>query len=247
MDLIQEYTLLVDGDPLSYRFGVDEDPERAWSNLQHHVRSVMMASGATSSKIFLTGPDCLKGYRYHLAKIKPYQGNRKGKTLNLPTRKYLWNRMQDAGGITSLILEADDMIVATGNRDPEHCIILSPDKDMHQCLAPVWMSEYKQPYVGYHILSQILQGDRADNVPGLVYGIGPKKAAKILDAFESLQEARRAVLDMAEGNTLRLAEISALLLLGAWRRPSDRVRSLWDDLIPEDDLREIDARCPLSD
>ena len=247
MDLIQEYTLLVDGDPLSYRFGVDGDPERAWSNLQHHIRSAVMASGATSTKLFLTAPDCLKGYRYHLAKIKPYQGNRKGKTINLPTRRYLWNRMLAEGGISNPILEADDMIVATGNRDPKHCIILSPDKDMHQCLAPVWMSEYKQPYTGYHILSQVLQGDRADNIPSLVPGVGPAKAAKILSAFQTVQEAREGVLSLAKGNTLRLAEISSLVILGAWRTPSARVRSFWGDMLPEEDLKELDARCPLND
>lgn len=243
MDIIKGVHLLVDGDPLSYRFGAINDPDDAWRSLKRYITQVENACYASRTTIYLTGPDCMKGYRYHVARIKPYQGNRTKGKPSLPSRKYLWNKMLDNGAISNPILEADDMLVATGNQDPSNSVILSPDKDLKQSLAPVWMDEEKAPYDGYFILKQILTGDRADNIPALLRGYGNVKAEKFLKSFEDGLEARRAVLELAEGDYLRLAEITALVALGASRWPSGRIKGVWGDMIPPEILREIDERC----
>lgn len=226
MNLLPTKVLLVDGDPLTYRFGIAEDFEEAKKNLHKYLKEVEMAAGVDSTEIYLTAQDCLKGYRYHLARIKPYQGNRSGKSPNLPTRKALWDYLKSSGGITHSVAEADDMLVHKGNQGPDKYIILSPDKDLHQSKAPIWGSEYQQPYHGYHTLLQILSGDRADNIPPLVPGMGPKKAEKFLSPFTSLPEAQQAVVELAGVDTPRLAEISSLVVLGR-PNPIRRLQDFW--------------------
>lgn len=243
MDLVKETHLLVDGDPLTYRFGIAESLYEGMKNLNRYLREVLMQTGATKMTIFLTALDCNKMYRYHVGKIKPYQGNRSGKSPNLPTRKAIFQRLLNEGAVIDKIREADDMLVDASNADPDNTWILSPDKDLHQAKGRVYGSDYKQPFHGYHALSQILQGDKADNIPSLVPGLGPKKAAKFLAPFGTLSEARQGVFELAKGDTLRLAEISALVLLGGSTDPAERVREFWGDLIPQGDLEELRRRC----
>lgn len=226
MTLLPTKTLLVDGDPLTYRFGIASDINEAVKNYHRYIREVELAAGVDSTEVYLTAPDCLKGYRYHLAKIRPYQGNRTGKPPNLPTRKALWKYIKDNGGITHAVAEADDMLVHKGNLDPQRYIILSPDKDLHQSLAPVWNSDYQQPFPGYHTLLQILSGDRADNIPSLVPGKGLKRAEKFLGAYKDLKTAQEAVVGLAGTDTLRLAEISSLVILGH-PNPIRRLQTFW--------------------
>lgn len=234
--MIPSITLLVDGDPLTYKFGIAEDPDEAYRHYRRYLRELIHATGASTVKVYLTPQDCLKMYRYHVGTIKPYQGNRSGKTYNLPSRKFLFRMLLEDGAIVNKFREADDLIVDASNADPEFSWIISPDKDLHQARGRVWQSEYKQPFHGYHALYQILQGDRADNIPALIQGWGPKKSEKFLSPFNSLQEARKAVFELARDNTSRLWEISALVLLGGPVDPAERVREFWSGFPVPDDL-----------
>lgn len=102
--------------------------------------------------------------------------------------------------------EADDAIAtasrrfAAGGHDVR---ILSPDKDMGQCLGPVNVRQYdrirKTDWGAEGVRAKLgvdpaqvpdylaLVGDTADGIPGLP-GFGPKAAAGLLGAFGSLEQ-----------------------------------------------------------
>ena len=219
--------LLVDGDPLTYRFGIADDPEEGIQNLWTYIHQVEQRVNADKTTIFLTAQDCNKGWRFHIARIKPYQGNRSSKPSGLPTRKLLWEHLKQSGGVTDDHAEADDLIVAMADRDPQHHVILSPDKDLRQSLAKVFGHEEEpMPFPKYQACWQILSGDRADNIPPLLKGYGPKKAEQFLEGIKTLGEAQEAIKEAAGTDTLRLAEISALVLLGA-TSPIQRLKDFW--------------------
>ena len=60
--------------------------------------------------------------------------------------------------------------------------------------------------------SQILTGDKADNIIGL-YGIGPKKAERILEDCESEEDMYEACLRSYNGDEDRVIENGRLLWL----------------------------------
>jgi 5'-3' exonuclease len=68
--------------------------------------------------------------------------------------------------------------------------------------------------------TQILTGDRVDNIPGLK-GIGPVKAKKILDGCETEDSLFKAVLDKYDNDIDKLTERGRLL----WIRRKEK--ELW--------------------
>jgi 5'-3' exonuclease len=101
--------------------------------------------------------------------------------------------------------EADDLIgtLAAGMRDAGHCItIVSRDKDFVQILQDgdsLWdyagnkTTRYDQVHGAFGVRPEQmvdflgLAGDSVDNIPGAP-GVGPKTAAALLAAFDSIDE-----------------------------------------------------------
>lgn len=167
-------------------------------------------------KVFLTG----KGnHRYNIAVTAEYKGNRKDKPKpdNLqPARDYL---VENYNTVITSGCEADDMIaMATVGHPPEETVIVSTDKDMKT--VPCWMFnfvkgtyEFSSPWESLvFFYTQILTGDDADNIKGLM-GIGPKKAAKILEGATTELELYERCVKAYEGNTARVLENGRLLHL----------------------------------
>ena len=126
---------------------------------------------------YLTG----KGnFRYQVATVKPYKGNRKKE------RPHWYQAIRDHlvsvyGAVVVEGMEADDAcsIEATAHPDPTKCIIVSRDKDL---LQVPYVSVYAYPLnnsmetllVSRHpvqafmcYLKQVVIGDSTDNYPGL--------------------------------------------------------------------------------
>ena len=61
-----------------------------------------------------------------------------------------------------------------------------------------------------YFYTQVLTGDRTDNIPGL-HGIGPKKAAKILKGLKTEHEMFDAVLKAYDNDLEYLTEQGKLL------------------------------------
>lgn len=181
--------LLVDGDALAYTCAGSDDcsPGQARANLVNKVNQAKHASGADSVKLLLTARNSHKGHRYAIARVKPYQGQRSS-----GRRPKNWQYLRDLleqGGVpfdieSTAALEADDLFhhysVLLG---AENVVHLSADKDIR--LIPGWHLHWDSAALHFHpkgafrteawgkpfghayFWQQLLQGDTADNIPGL--------------------------------------------------------------------------------
>lgn len=176
-------------------------------------------------EFYLTGPG---NFRYDLAKSYPYKGNRSAgvKPIALPYCRDYLQLHYDA--VVSDGEEADDLISKRSTELMHDCVIVSVDKDFLQ--LPCWhfntMHEsWSRPSPTEAMMffySQVLTGDVADNIKGL-YGIGPKKAAAILEGCNTESEMYKAVLEAYGEDQLDYLVENARLL---WLRRKDD--ELWE-------------------
>lgn len=235
--------VLVDGDPLTYRYGTIADP--ALAELQ--CSRALAALGTFGEvRLFLTTPGGLKGYRYHIAKTARYQETRSPSKGSFPSKGHIRAFLQRQGALEDFTLEADDLI-ATASRQHPGSYIYSIDKDMMQLrgvfIDPTtglevgstvegdsWWSPGRKNYFGWRQgLYQLLVGDKADNIKPLGTW-KPLQARKLLDALQSHEEAREELLTLLEGAGItheRIVEQTALVALSAAPSPARRVVEFW--------------------
>lgn len=185
--------LLADGDGLAYYCAGKDDtaPGIARANMLDKLRSARAAAGAERVKILLTASGSHKGFRYAVARVKPYQGQRDG-SRRPANWQYLRGLLEEGNladwidvELTS-IAEADDLFARYAKGHPD-CVIFTQDKDMH--MVPGWHldwlthimlhvepncwhkagSDVAKPYGRVFFWQQMLQGDGADNIPGLPF------------------------------------------------------------------------------
>jgi 5'-3' exonuclease len=166
-------------------------------------------------KGFLTGSN---NFRKDIAVTAPYKGNRtaaKPKHYDL-IREYLvkaWGCEVIEGQ------EADDAIGIAAYEfgdDDEAFVIMSIDKDLDMIKG--WHYNFIKDNKYFvdadeaikHFYTQVLTGDRVDNIVGLK-GIGPKKAEKILQDCVSELDMYNAVLEAYDNNAERVLENARLL------------------------------------
>jgi DNA polymerase-1 len=212
--LLQSRTLLADGDALAYAAAGNDDTTvgRALHNLKDKIAHAQAVSGAGRAKILTTAESSHKGFRFAVARVKPYQGHRQG-----ARRPKNWSALRDAlvnGVIPDVELtttaEADDLfgkwVTILG---AENSVIYTEDKDMR--MLPGWHLDWRlhtMHYVPPGTFSlvyndkvfgekwfwlQMLMGDSADYIPGLPFHngarMGPKTAERFLAAVTSGDEA----------------------------------------------------------
>ena len=170
--------LVVDGiDPKTYKIEVQKDPE-TWSkckkSLITHVEDIMDRSECVSFRGFLSGRS---NFRYDLATILPYKGNRSG--IEKPThydaiRQFLVDVYE---ADVSINMEADDAVGLA--HTPGETLICTTDKDL-DCIPGDHFNWVKGERYGIsyaqatrNFYKQILTGDPTDNIPGL-YNVGAK-------------------------------------------------------------------------
>jgi hypothetical protein len=164
---------------------------------------------------YLTGRE---NFRFDIAKSHQYKGNRKEteKPIYLyHCREYM---IDSYSAVVSQGEEADDLISKAAAELGYHCVVASIDKDMLQ--LPCWHFNFGRnewtkvtPEEGLKFFyTQILTGDRADNIIGL-YGIGPKKADKLLQDCNTEDDLWSAVVKAYDGDTERVIENARLLWL----------------------------------
>ena len=125
--------------------------------------------------------------------------------------------------------EADDAIGirAYEFEDVEDYVIMSIDKDLDMIHG--WHYNFIKDNKYFiddqqaikHFYTQILTGDRVDNIIGLK-GIGPKKAEKILEDCTTEQEMYDAVLKAYDNDEKRVLENGQLLWI---RRKENQIWS----------------------
>ena len=191
--------LLIDADYLIYAIGFtcEDASERTAKNrlVETLENLVYVHLKADSYEAFLTG----KGnFRYDIAKTVPYKGNRKD-TAKPPYYQELRDHMvKRLGAVVVEGQEADDEVAIRMSKEPDTYTLVGVDKDLLQ--IPGWhfnpskdLEQYVDEFTAYKsFVTQLLTGDRTDNIPGLE-GIGPKKAAKTLKDAKT----KKSLLDAA--------------------------------------------------
>jgi hypothetical protein len=188
----------VDADFLVYRIGFaseDDDEQYARSRATEWLTDMIYFDlKCEDYKAWITGKD---NFRYQVAVTHPYKGNRRD--LKKPKHyEALRGHLERLGAVVTDGEEADDAVgieSAKGNYWLVHV-----DKDLDQLPGwhynPVKKEEYYvDEFQGlYNFYKQILTGDRIDAIVGLK-GIGPVKAAKILEGCKTEQELYEAVCE----------------------------------------------------
>ena len=216
--------VLVDGDIIAYRAAFatqDLLPEDAVGKVNELMDYILNETidfpfhSEQDFQVYLTGST---NFRFDIAKSHPYKGNRAKveKPIYLGvTRDHLIDKYS---AVISVDEEADDLISKGAAALGYNCVVASIDKDMLQ--LPCWhfnfgRGEWKkiEPFEGTHFFyTQLLTGDRSDNIVGL-YGIGPKKAEKLLTSCESQDDLWQVVLKAYDGDIDRVIENGRLLWL----------------------------------
>lgn len=221
--------ILIDGDIFAYRAAFsceDKDVEDALDKLddliQWSIYACVLEYDVEDYQVFLTG----KGnFRYDIAISHEYKGNRKDveKPQHLEAiRKHMikaWEAVVSKGE------EADDLIGIAATEGGKESIVVSIDKDMLQIPCRHYNPNKKEftvvsDFDGLKFFyTQILTGDRADNIVGL-YGVGPKKAEKILADCKTEADMYEECLHQYGGEEDRVIENARLLWL---RREPDQI------------------------
>jgi len=223
-------TALIDADSLYYAVGFssnDAEEYIAIARLEETMTKLCMDLDCEDYKGFLTG----KGnFRDSIAVTVPYKGQRVSeKPVHLQAlRDHLVNSwgFEVVNGI-----EADDAVgIAAYAVSEDESIMVHIDKDLNQFRG--WHYNYRKKekyyvseFEGLHsFYTQILTGDRIDNIIGLK-GIGPVKAKRILEECTNENELYEAVLKAYEGDQQRVLENAQLLWLQrspnqTWTPPS---------------------------
>jgi hypothetical protein len=223
-------TALIDADSLCYAVGFssnDAEESIAIARLEETMTELCMELDCEDYKGFLTG----KGnFRDAIAVTVPYKGQRVSeKPVHLQALRC---HLVTSWGFTVVQgIEADDAVGIAAYAVPEdETIMVHIDKDLNQFRG--WHYNYRNKEKYYvtefegltAFYTQILTGDRIDNIIGLK-GIGPVKAKRILAECINESELYQAVLKAYEGDQQRVSENAQLLWLQrspnqVWTPPS---------------------------
>lgn len=214
--------VLIDGDPFAYRAAfscedesLDDAIDKVDDLLDQALNAVLWEPSEEDYQVFLTGRG---NFRYSVAVTHEYKGNRKD--VDKPHHlSDIRQHMQDNwSAIVSEGEEADDLIGIWATAYGEDAIVISIDKDMLQIPCTHYNPNKKEFKVvsetdGLRFFySQILTGDRADNIVGL-YGIGPAKANTLLGQYTEEADLYEACLRAYGGDEERVIENARLLWL----------------------------------
>ena len=210
---------LIDADVVCYRIAFackDEELEEVERALDEFVSNIIVlgADDCEDYQLFLTGSD---NYRYQVATILPYKGNRQGSEKPMHFHDIRYRLEEVWGAIVVEGQEADDAMAIAATANPNN-IIATVDKDLLQVPGRHYnfvKEEYKEvsEVEGLRFLyKQMLTGDRTDNIPG-VHGIGDKKSDKILEGLTTEAELHEAVLEAYQGDIESMTENAILLYM----------------------------------
>jgi hypothetical protein len=207
---------IIDADILVYRVGFaseDVDEKICLARVTELVHEIVYQElKCDDYKAYITG----KGnYRNDIAVTEPYKGNRKD--AKRPAHyQSIRNHLQRLGAELVEGEEADDAVAIEATKTGGW--IVSIDKDLDQVAG--WHYNFVKRLEYYvteeeglrNLFTQVLTGDRTDNIIGLK-GIGPKKAEKLLKDCKTEREYYDACLKAYDGNQLRVDENLNLLWL----------------------------------
>jgi hypothetical protein len=219
---------LIDADIVCYRIGFasqDVNEKICIARTAEFMEELVMKPWVGDYQGYLTGSN---NFRKDIAVTAPYKGNR---TAEKPIHYNLIREYLIKAWGCELVeeQEADDAIgiKAYSYEDTEDYVVMSIDKDLDMIHG--WHYNFIKDNKYFiddqqaikHFYTQILTGDRVDNIIGLK-GIGPKKAEKILEDCTTEQEMYDAVLKAYDNDEKRVLENGQLLWI---RRKENQIWS----------------------
>ena len=217
---------ILDADLICYRTGfASEDVSEAIclarvTQLVHEI--VFDDLKCDDYKAYITGKT---NFRNDIAVTEPYKGNRKD--AKRPTHyQAIRNHLQRLGAELVEGQEADDAVAIEATKTGGW--IVSIDKDLDQVAG--WhynFVKHEEYYVTEeeglrNLFTQVLTGDRTDNIIGLK-GIGPVKAAKLLQDCKTEKEYYDACLKAySEAGLTEDRVVENLNLLYLRRKENDK-------------------------
>lgn len=250
---VSDKVLLLDADQAIYKAASTvKRPDTAIRRFYQMVLEDKFYTNCKEVRAYITPSDNFKHGRFLLPTVKPYQGQRAVREeipLKAPLKAHLIANPHEyaAQGIEIIFdyqAEADDRIIEDSIVFGDRGLVSSFDKDMNLCRGPKWNPELgtidtidneygwidydkgKGKIIGHgtaFFFAQMLMGDSADNVKGIITlngkSCGPAKAYEFLKDFTDSTNAARAVVQAyAETNQNFLAEAECLWLR---RSPTD--------------------------
>ena len=221
---------LVDADILTYQIGYgseDDEESHAVVSLDGFIYDLMLFDlpDVFEWEFYLTGKDKKHpNFRNALAVTQPYKGNRKDNKAPKHIKALRQRLIDTWKARVSVGEEADDLLSKRMTELGDDCICVSIDKDLDT--VPGWHYNFRKEvkyYVDtseamYNFYIQVLMGDRVDNIQG-VFGVGAKKAEKILEGLTTENEMWDACVE-AHGSYDRALEDARLLHM---RRKDDEI------------------------
>ena len=245
--------LLVDGDGLAYYCAGNDDTDigTARFNLVAKVQAAANLVGAERTVVLLTLSGSNKGHRYAIARVKAYQGQRANskRPKNWQgLRDYMEGKEFPFEVDSTIIAEADDLFGWYSDTYSD-VVILTQDKDMRMVpgLHLDWVTNRQHQVVAgedsvfndkqYGIKwfwLQMLHGDTADNIPGLVRvvvngkakPVGDVTAGKILSDTDNLPYTVATCYESYYGERWLVEMLEQACLLWMRRKPD-----AWDDCL----------------
>lgn len=184
---------LIDADNVAFACAASAEDSELWvatSRADQMIENILHQSGSTEYELWLTGG---KNFRYTV--YPEYKANRADSyrpKWEKETKQHMRDKWQ---ANTTDGIEADDMLGIRATELGDSSILIHLDKDINQIpgmhynweltrkgtIVREWKKYYVTPEEGnYFFYYQLLTGDPTDNIKG-VSGIGPKKAAALLD------------------------------------------------------------------
>lgn len=192
---------LIDADFLAYSIGfTSEDDEEQWAKnrlTEWLTNIVYMDLECDDYVAYTTGKT---NFRYDVAKSVPYKGNRKD--MKRPRHlDALKEHLRRLGAVAMENCEADDAVAIELTKAPDKYWIVHVDKDLDQLVGWHYNPNKEERYyidqftADLNFWTQMLTGDRVDNIPGIP-GIGPKKAEKALFECTTYAQMEQAAWEL---------------------------------------------------
>lgn len=159
------------------------DPKGFQNRIDDIVSRILFNTNSTDIRFYLSGSS---NFRYELATLQPYKGNRDSEKpihLELVREEFRYRKAE-----TVDFLEADDLMSINSFIIP-NSVICSSDKDLKTVPSLNFdinkgvLQEIDKQTSNYNFYYQLLIGDSTDNIPS-PYGLGEVSAKKFLDNSE---------------------------------------------------------------
>lgn len=247
--------VLVDADVLVYQAAAGAQKTHVWNEdlvipscsladaraaFYDKLHAVLLALDASDYRLCFS--DAIQA-NFRRLLYDPYKRNREGKVRPLalgPLRDAVIQDFDPEKVFLRPSLEADDCLgILATCKSPHRRIIATVDKDLRS--VPGLFYDIGHPEEGVREISlqeadrwhmtQTLIGDKADNYPGCP-GIGPKKAAALLDGMETVTAMWPVVVGafvragLTEADALTQARVARILRNTDFDRKTRKV-SLW--------------------